>query len=313
MARRRGRPIHGWLIVDKPAGLSSAAVVARVRYLLDAAKAGHAGSLDPIATGILPVALGEATKTIAYVMDGTKRYRFTVRWGEARSTDDIEGEVVGESSVRPGEAEIKAALARFTGEILQVPPVYSAIKVEGRRSYDLARADMAHELEARTVRVDRFELVAMPDRDHAEFEVECGKGTYMRALARDLAEALGTVGHVAALRRTAVGPYGEGDAISLDKLGTLGHSAADSEYLLAVETALDDIPALVLTESEAGRLRHGQPVAVLRAANRDCIRDLANGDVLCALSGGKLVALTRLEGNQVFPVRVLNQDGLQEQ
>ncbi len=192
MARkRRGRAINGWLIIDKPAGMTSAQVVGKVRHLLDAAKAGHAGSLDPLATGILPIALGEATKTVSYVMDGAKAYRFTVRWGESRDTDDADGAVTGTSDKRPDEAEIRAALAAFQGEIIQVPPVYSAIKVDGKRAYALARADEAPKLEARTVRIDRFELADLADPDHASFLVECGKGTYMRGLARDLAASLG--------------------------------------------------------------------------------------------------------------------------
>ncbi len=304
--RRRGRPLSGWLVIDKPAGLTSAAVVARVRHIIDAAKAGHAGSLDPIATGVLPVALGEATKTVAYAMAGRKAYRFTIRWGEARTTDDVEGEVTALSEARPTEAEIQGALGRFVGEFLQTPPPFSAIKVAGRRAYALARNAEPPELAPRPVTVHRFELVARPDRDHAEFAVACGKGTYMRSLARDLALAVGTVGHVAALRRTEVGPFTEKDAISLDKLAALGHSAAETKHLLAVETALDDIPALALTESEAGRLRRGQPVPVIRTADRECIRDLADGAVLCAMLGGKVVALTRLDGTQVHPVRVLN-------
>jgi tRNA pseudouridine55 synthase len=304
--KRRGRAINGWLIIDKPAGMTSARVVGKVRHLLDAAKAGHAGSLDPLATGVLPIALGEATKTVSYVMDGAKAYRFTVRWGESRDTDDADGAVTGTSDERPDEAEIRAALAAFQGEIIQVPPVYSAIKVDGKRAYALARADEAPELEARTVRIDRFELADLPDPDHASFLVECGKGTYMRGLARDLAASLGTLGHVTQLRRVAVGPFMEKHAISLENLAALGHSAAQSDCLHPVETALDDIPALAMTESEAGRLRRGQPVPVLRTANRERIRDLADGCVLCALTDGRLVAFTRLEGNQVFPVRVLN-------
>jgi len=307
MARKRGRPINGWLVIDKPAGMTSAAVVGRVRRMLDAAKAGHAGSLDPLATGVLPVALGEATKTVSYVMDGAKAYGFTVRWGEERDTDDAEGAVIATSPVRPGEDEIRRALAGFVGEIEQVPPAYSAIKVDGRRAYDLARARQTPALESRRVRIERFDLAGQADADHATFVVECGKGTYMRSLARDLARALGTVGHVVQLRRTRVGPFAEEEAISLDHLTSLGHSAADFGHLLAVETALDDIPALALTESEAVRLRRGQPVPVLRSANRERIRDLADGDVLCALSGGRLVAFTRLDGNQVYPVRVLNE------
>ena len=304
--RRRGRAINGWLVLDKPAGMTSAQAVAKVRYLLDAAKAGHAGSLDPLATGVLPIALGEATKTVSYVMDGAKAYRFTVRWGESRDSDDADGALTGTSGKRPDEAEIRAALAAFRGEIMQVPPTYSAIKVDGKRAYALARANAAPELEARGVRIDRYELVDLPDADRASFLVECGKGTYMRSLARDLAASLGTLGHVTRLRRVSVGPFLEKHAISLENLTALGHSAALSDCLQPVETALDDIPALAMTESEAGRLRRGQPVPVLRTANRERIRDLTDGCVLCALTDGRLVAFTRLEGNQVYPVRVLN-------
>ena len=304
--RRRGRPIHGWLIIDKPAGMTSSAVVGRVRRLIDAAKAGHGGTLDPLATGILPIALGEATKTVAYVMDGTKAYRFTVRWGEARTTDDAEGQVSETSPVRPAAGDIEAVLDRFIGEIEQIPPAYSAIKVDGKRAYDLARADKPVVLAPRRVRIDSLTLAGIPDVDHAEFEVRSGKGAYMRSLARDLARELGTVGHISALRRTAVGPFREADAISLDKLESLGHSAPLEATLLPIETALADIPALALTEVEARRLRHGQPIAVLPVANRTPLKKVNQDAIGCAMSEGKPVALVRIKGAEIHPVRVLN-------
>ncbi len=307
MARkRRGRPLHGWLIIDKPAGITSNAVVGTVRRTLDAAKVGHGGTLDPLATGILPVALGEATKTVSYVMDGLKVYRFVVRWGQARTTDDAEGAVTAESAVRPGEAEITAALARFVGDVEQVPPTFSAVKVDGRRAYDLARADVPVDLEPRRVHIERFDLVEMPDADHAAFEVAAGKGAYMRSLARDLAVHLGTVGHIAQLRRITVGPFTEAHAISLDILDTLGHDAALADALLPIETALVDIPALALTVAEARRLRHGQPVPVLPVASRSPLKHVAQGDTVCAMAEGRLVALARIKGSELRPLRVLN-------
>jgi tRNA pseudouridine55 synthase len=307
--RRKGEKVDGWLVVDKPQGLTSTAVVTRVRRLLNAAKSGHAGTLDPVATGVLPVALGEATKTVAFAMAGRKTYRFTVRWGERRSTDDAEGELVATADARPTESEIRAVLPRFLGEIAQVPPAYSAIKVDGQRAYALARAGMPPELAPRAVRIDRIDLLGMPDHDHADFEVSCGKGAYMRGLVRDLAAALGTCGHIARLRRLAVGRFSERDAIPLDKLEALGHSAAALEHLLPVETALADIPALALTEIEAKLLRSGRPVQVLRTADRVRIDGMAEGEVVCAMACGKAVALTRLSHGpvlQLHPVRVFN-------
>jgi tRNA pseudouridine55 synthase len=305
--KRRGEAIDGWVAIDKPAGVSAASAVNTVRRTLNAAKAGHAGTLDPLATGVLPVALGEATKTITYLVETVKGYRFTARWGQATATDDAEGEVVEESAARPDAAAIEAVLPEFTGAIEQVPPAFSAVKVEGKRAYAIARGGgPLPVLEPRTVRVDEIALDCLIDRDHAAFLVTCGKGTYMRALARDIARALGTVGHVASLRRTRVGPFTEDQAISLEDFAALGHSAAASGHLLAVETVLDDIPALALTESEADRLRRGQPVPVIRTANRERIRDLADGTILCAVQDGKLIAYTRLDGAMVHPVRVLN-------
>ncbi len=304
--RRRGNPIHGWLIVDKPMGLTSAAVVGKVRRLTGAAKVGHGGTLDPLATGVLPLALGEATKTVPYVMDGRKEYQFTVRWGEARTTDDGDGEVRETCEVRPTETQIDSVLPSFVGDIQQVPPAFSAVKVDGQRAYALARADKPVALTARQVKIERLELLAIHDTDHAEFRVTAGKGAYMRSLARDLALALGTVGHVSALRRTAVGPFSEKDAISLDKLLVLGHSAALFERLLPIETALDGILALVLTEAEGRSLRLGQPVPVLPVVNRSPATQFAPGEVVCAMAGGRPVALARIKGAEIRPVRVLN-------
>jgi len=303
---RTSRPIHGWIVLDKPLGLSSAKAVAAVRRALGAEKAGHAGTLDPLATGVLPIALGEATKAVGYLTEAAKSYRFTVAWGEARDTDDAAGAVTATSAVRPTAEAIAAVLPRFHGVIEQVPPVYSALKVGGRRAYALARADRAPVMVARPVRVDRLALVGMAGPDRAIFEIDCGKGFYVRALARDLAAALGTIGYIAQLTRTAVGPFTLKGAISLAKLDLLGHSAAGSEHLFPVETALDDIPALALTESEADRLKRGQPVPIPRNADRVASRTFAEGAVVCAKSGGRLVAFTRVDGDMVRPVRVLN-------
>ena len=304
--RRRGKPIHGWLIIDKQAGMSSAAVVGAVRRLTGAAKVGHGGTLDPLATGVLPVALGEATKTVSYVMGGPKHYRFTVRWGEARDTDDGEGKATQSSGVRPDAEAVRRVLPSFTGDIEQVPPVYSAVKVGGKRAYALARADKPVDLKPRTVHIESLALVAVPDSDHAVFEAVSGKGAYMRSLARDIARAVGTVGHLSDLRRTAVGPFTEKDSISLDKLDALGHSAPLQKHLFPVETALADIPALALTEAEARRLHNGQPISVLPVASRSPLEKVAQGAVVCAMSEGKPVALARISGGEIRPLRVLN-------
>jgi tRNA pseudouridine55 synthase len=304
--KRRGRPIHGWIVLDKPEDMTSTAAVGAVTRRLDAAKAGHAGTLDPFASGILPIALGEATKTLAYALAGVKRYRFTVRWGVATDTEDRDGEVTGRSEVRPNRGAIEAILPRFTGEIDQVPPAYSAIKFGGRRAYDMARKGEAPDMPPRRVTIEGLRLVDMPDADRATFEATCGKGTYIRALARDLALALGTVGHLVALRRTRVGPFNEKSAISLDELGENMHVAAACKYLLPVETALDDIPALAVTETEAGRLRNGQAVSLLRKADLDRIAEFETGDTALAMAGGKPVALVRYGSGEIRPVRVLN-------
>ncbi|NQV56831.1 MAG: tRNA pseudouridine(55) synthase TruB [Rhodospirillales bacterium] len=304
--KRKGDAIHGWLIVDKPAGITSAAVVNRARRALNAAKVGHGGTLDPLATGILPLAFGEATKTVSYVMDGVKSYRFTVTWGEARDTDDADGAVIETSDKRPDAAAIKAALPKFVGDIDQVPPDYSAVKVNGARAYALARTNQAVKLAPRIIHIDRFELVDMPSADQAVFEVTSGKGAYMRGLARDLALSLGTVGHIAQLRRTRLGPFDEGGAISLEQLENMGHSAPATNILLPVETALDDIPALALTEDEARRMQRGQAISALKVAQRTPLGKISQGAVLCAMTEGKLVALARFEGGEIRPFRVMN-------
>jgi tRNA pseudouridine55 synthase len=307
MARkRRGVPLHGWLVLDKPLGMTSSRAVGAVRRALGAEKAGHGGTLDPLATGVLPIALGEATKTVAWAMAGRKVYRFMLRWGEARDTDDTEGKVIATSPARPDAAGIAAVLPRFTGDVIQRPPAYSALKLDGARAYDLARDGAVVALAPRPVRIDTLRSLGQPDADHAEFEAVVGKGTYIRALGRDLGEALGTCAHVTALRRLAVGPFTLADAISLDKLAMLGHSAADSGHLLPIETALDDIPALALTEAEAHRLRCGQTVTPLQPADRARIDQLGNGAMLCATIGGKLVALVEVAAGGLRPVRVLN-------
>lgn len=307
MARkRRGQPVHGWLIIDKPLEMTSTQVVGRVRYLLDAQKAGHGGTLDPLATGLLPIALGEATKTVSYAMDGTKVYEFTALWGKSTTTDDREGDVVATSDTRPTEREIREILPEFEGLIDQVPPIYSAIKVDGQRAYDLARADQDVELKSRSVRIDKLELVKCDDLDHASFRVTCGKGTYIRSLARDLAIRLGTVAHVVRLRRTQVGPFSEKHAISLDSLETLGHSARDSQALLDIEAVLDDIPALALTIEQARRLKHGQLISLADVGDQSALKDTKQDDVLCVLSEGKMIALAKCVEGELKPLRVLN-------
>jgi tRNA pseudouridine55 synthase len=304
--KRRGEPVHGWIAFDKPVGMSSTQAVAAVRRAANAEKAGHGGTLDPLASGMLPIALGEATKTVRWAMAGAKRYRMIVRWGETTATDDAEGAVTERSTHRPDEAAIRAALAAFTGDIMQVPSTYSAILVDGRRAYDLARAGETVELAARPIRIDSFELVACPDPDHAVFDVACGKGAYMRSLGRDLARALGTLGHLVSLRRLSVGKFTVECSISVDMLAEFGHSRQLSEHLLPIETALDDIPALALTEAEALRLRHGQCVRPLGPADRAHIDQLGDGSIVSVSACGKLAALVEIDGGMLRPVRVLN-------
>ena len=305
-SRRRGNPVHGWVILDKPGTVTSTQAVGAVRRVFNANKAGHAGTLDPIATGILPIALGEATKTVPYVMDASKDYHFVLRWGQATTTDDIEGSVIETSDHRPEPAAINAALKAFIGHIEQTPPKFSAVKIAGQRAYDLARNDMPVTISSRIVDIRHFSLVEMIDHDHARFAVTSGKGAYMRSLARDLARALGTVGHIAELRRLRVGPFSLARSISLDSLRSLEHIPAAFEHLLPVDTALDDIPALVLQGEEVTRLRQGQPVSVFRVMDRSRLADLQEGDLVYATDGEQPVAISRIDGGRVCPIRVLN-------
>ncbi len=304
--RKKGRRIHGWVIIDKPKGLSSAQVVGKVRWLLDAQKAGHGGTLDPLATGVLPIALGEATKTMAFVMDGRKAYRCWIKFGTSTTTDDAEGEVVETSNHYPDAAAIEAALPAFEGKVEQIPPIYSAIKIDGQRAYARARADEEVVMKPRIVQIDALTLVEMPAPDLAIIDVACGKGTYIRALARDLAKHLGTVGHVQDLRRTLCGPFDESRAISLDSLEALGHSARLEEGVLPLMTALDDIPVLALSEAEAEKLRQGQCVASSTVLSRTPDVVIAEKATVVALSKNLPVALVRIEDGKVRPVRVFN-------
>lgn len=305
--KSKGVKVDGWLALDKPTGLTSTQALNRVKRVLTPQKIGHGGTLDPMASGLLPIAMGEATKTVAYTMEGTKTYRFTIRWGQATDTDDAEGEIAAENDVRPDAAQIRAAVPRFTGTFLQTPPAFSAVKVQGKRAYDIARDGGQPELKPREARVDTFELLSIDDEDHASFECTCGKGVYIRALARDLGQALGTYGHLTALRRTQVGGFREDHMISLETLEALGHSPGAFEHVLPVETALDDIPALALTDTEANRLRSGQSVSLLTRANLERLRKLDNGDIVCATTAdGSPVALAKFERGDIRPVRVLN-------
>ena len=308
MSRRkpRGRPLNGWLIVDKPPGLTSTDIVNRVRRAFDAQKAGHGGTLDPLATGVLPVAFGAATKTVPYVMDGTKLYRFILRFGEARDTDDADGTVTATSPVRPTDEQIRAALEKFRGDIMQTPPTFSAVKVAGERAYDMARDGRPPALEPRPARVDSFELIERPDPDTAIFEVASGKGVYMRSLARDLAVACGTFGHIAALRRLRVGPFTETQAIPLDKLRATDDTApASPDLLLPVATALADIPALALTEAEASGLRHGQAISLVTLMGRIPGNAEPSGGLVRAMAGSRVVGLARLQDGWMKPERLL--------
>jgi tRNA pseudouridine55 synthase len=303
--RREKRTVDGWLVLDKPMHVTSTHAVSVVRRAFAAKKAGHAGTLDPLATGVLPIALGEATKTVSFVMEGRKSYRFTVRWGIETDTDDAEGRVIATSQARPDRDALRAILPRFTGAIMQTPPAFSAIKIAGERAYDLARGGEAVTLEARPVEVDRLDLVAIVDADHAEFEAGCGKGTYVRALARDIGRALGTYGHVSALRRTAVGPFAETHAVSLDELEEIGRASLDgvvgaAPILLPVAAALADVPALAVSRADAARLTRGQPV-LLRGRDAPVV----NGWVAVSTHGA-LVALAEAEQGELRPRRVFN-------
>ena len=309
MAKRRGQPVHGWVNLDKPHGISSAKAAAIVRRVFDAAKAGHGGTLDPLASGVLPIALGEATKTVSYTMGKSKTYAFSLAWGAETSTDDTEGEITRQSDTRPSDEAIDHALQQFQGVIDQVPPDYSAIKIDGSRAYDLARqADAGQPLPAlkpREVRIDQFRRLDS-NAAGARFFVGCGKGAYIRALARDLGRAVGSAAHVTDLRRLSVGQFHADDAISLDFLEKLTHSAAAFEHLHPVLSALDDIPALPISGNEATKLRHGQTLPALSASAQQRFAMLLIGCTAIAIEDQTPVALVTLKGGAVCPVRVLN-------
>ncbi|WEK51117.1 MAG: tRNA pseudouridine(55) synthase TruB [Candidatus Kaistia colombiensis] len=299
--QKKGRPVSGWLSLDKPLGMTSTQAVSVVKRLFGAQKAGHAGTLDPLATGCLPIALGEATKTVPFIMDGRKIYGFTVRWGEETRTDDAEGQPVATSDVRPTRAAIEAILPEFTGEIMQVPPAFSAIKIEGERAYDLAREGEDVVLEARPIQIHRLDLIDMPDEHTAVFSAECGKGTYVRAIARDMARALGTRGHVVGLRRLLVGPFDEASMVKLDDLRAAqeeGGAEGCDAHLDPVEFALGELAEVRLSETDAVRLRNGQSV-LLRGRDAP-----ANGETVFATVAGTLIAIGEVERGEFHPSRV---------
>jgi tRNA pseudouridine55 synthase len=299
-ARPKKRDVHGWLILDKPVNVTSTHAVAIAKRVLHAKKAGHAGTLDPLASGLLPIALGEATKTVPFVMDGRKAYRFTVTWGVETSTDDAEGEVTAQSRARPARADVEALLPRFTGQIMQVPPRFSAIKVDGERAYDLARDGEEVELQARPVEIDALRLSAHDD-DTSTFEAECGKGTYVRAIARDMGRALGCFGHVTALRRTRVGPFSEEDAVPLTTLEEARREGRDAAPLLIeAAEALADIPAVHVSRHDAGRLMRGQS-CLLRGADAPVA-----AEAVAVFAGGKLVAIGEVVQGELHPRRIFH-------
>ncbi|WP_323777878.1 tRNA pseudouridine(55) synthase TruB [Leisingera sp.] len=301
MARKRkGRDISGWLVVDKPAGLTSTAVVNKVRWALDAKKAGHAGTLDPEATGVLAVALGEATKTVPYITDALKAYTFTVRLGAATNTDDAEGEVIAASDERPADAQIKEALQPFLGEIMQVPPKFSAVKIDGQRAYKLARDGEEVELAARPLWVEELVLLDRPDEDHVVLEMTCGKGGYVRSIARDLGAALGCYGHVKQLRRIWSGPFDAEDGITLELVDELAKSTDLDQYLRPLEEGLADLPELKCTPQGAVRLRNGNPGMVMAA-------DVEYGDEAWASLDGQAVAVGVYKAGELHPSRVFVQ------
>jgi tRNA pseudouridine55 synthase len=302
--RKKGRAIHGWLVLDKPIGMMSTQAVGTVRRLFDARKAGHAGTLDPLATGVLPIALGEATKTVPYAVDGTKHYRFTVRWGGGTDTDDAEGRITATSELRPTRETVAALLPRFTGSILQTPPAFSAIKVDGNRAYDLARAGEVVELEARSVQIESLVLLDMPDADTAVFEARCGKGTYVRALARDMGTELACLGHLIALRRTRVAPFDEAQAVRLSDLEAAAEEGEDALHalLLPIEAALQDLAAISVGQNDAARLLRGQAVLI---RGRDAPTTTGPTYATCK---GQLIAVGQIEKGELRPVRVFNFD-----
>lgn len=305
--RKKGGIVNGWVCLDKPFGMGSTEAVSKIRRLFDAQKAGHAGTLDPLASGILPIALGEATKTVPFMMEAQKVYRFTINWGISTDSLDREGEITGRSDVRPDIGAVRAALPAFTGEIDQVPPQFSAIKVDGQRAYDLAREGTDFELASRRVMIHEAAVSDAPDADHVELTIRTGKGVYVRSLARDLAAVLGAEGHVSALRRERVGPFSTENAVSLDFLTDLVHRDAASEGLLPVATALDDIPELAVTDQDAFSLRQGRPIVLLPRQVETLKGRLRDGSrTVSAFQGQTLVALGQLRAGRLEPDRVFN-------
>jgi tRNA pseudouridine55 synthase len=304
MARRNGNDIHGWLILDKPRGLTSNQALGRLKRIFKPKKVGHAGTLDPLATGVLPIAFGEATKTVAHVVNCEKTYDFTIRWGIEMTTDDAEGEPVHTSDTRPAPDDVAAALPQFHGEVMQVPPCFSAIKVDGERAYDLARDGEVVELQPRPVFIRQLFVTGQPSQDETRLTCVCGKGTYVRSIARDLGRILGCYGHISALRRTAVGAFREEAAISLEKLEELSNSPDDRDALMSTigptETALDGIPALAISRDDAARLKRGQAILL---KGRDA--PILNGPVY-ATSRGLLVAIGEVSRGEMHPIRVFN-------
>jgi tRNA pseudouridine55 synthase len=305
--RKKGRPVSGWIILDKAYDVGSTEAVSKLKWLFRAQKAGHAGTLDPLATGVLPVAFGEATKTVPYVMDGAKTYRFTARWGEATSTDDREGDVIARSDKRPSQLEIEAVLPRFTGPIEQIPPRFSAVKIGGERAYDVAREGGEVALAPRLIDIHELRLIEIPDADHAVFEAMTGKGAYVRALVRDIARALGTEGHVADLRRTAVGPFRVEDGITLAALEAMEGPQSRDGALLPIEAALAGLPQASIGGPEADKLRRGQP-AVISPATAKGVRGAETGVIPAVLASmhGEAVALCELDGLKLKPLRVFS-------
>ena len=287
--------VHGWVVVDKPEGMSSAHVVAVLRRLFNTKKAGHGGTLDPLASGVLPVALGEATKALSYILDGTKAYQFEVTWGEARTTDDREGEVIKMSPYRPKKEDIEAILPCFRGEIEQVPPAYSALKIEGKKAYALARAGQKVDLPSRRLTITSLDLIRTSP-DSATFSVVCSKGTYVRSLGRDMAIRLGTCGYISYLRRTQAGPFHEKSAILLDSLRKIGHNTELMKSILPLPDALVDILALEVENKEALKLRQGQPLLT---------SDLRE-DVVLIMCQGVPQALAKRAAGKIRPLRVFN-------
>lgn len=305
--RKKGEVVNGWVCLDKPYGMGSTDAVSKVRRLFDAQKAGHAGTLDPLASGILPIALGEATKTVPFMMEAQKVYRFTLNWGVTTDSLDREGEIIARSDVRPTIDAVRAALPAFVGEIDQVPPQFSAIKVDGQRAYDLAREGAEFELASRRVTIHAAEVSDSPDADHVEITMRTGKGVYVRSLARDLAVMLGAEGHVSALRRERVGPFSVENAVTLDILADLVHRDAASEGLLPVATALDDIPELAVTDQDAFSLRQGRPIVLLPRQVETLKSQLRAGSrTVSAFQGQTLVALGQLRAGRLEPDRVFN-------